>query len=53
MFLKIQKMVDGDNVLKFDPGLIQTDRKKNMLAHAHKLIQYHNLFDFNYNMKKN
>ena len=51
-FLKIQKAVDNDEILKYDPSYVQTDRKKNMLAHAHKLIQYHRLFDFNFGMKK-
>ncbi len=43
-FLKAQKTVDQDDILKFDPYYIQTHRKTNMLAHARKLIQYHKYF---------
>lgn len=50
-FLKVQSVVDGNKTLAFDPALIHTHRKTNMLAHAHKLIEYHRNFDFNYAMK--
>ncbi len=43
-FLKAQKTVDQDDILKFDPYYIQTHRKTNMLAHPRKLIQYHKYF---------
>lgn len=50
-FLKAQKIVDEDPILRFDPFYVQTARKVNMLQHAKKFIEYHKHFDFNYEMK--
>ena len=50
-FLKAQKIIDEDEILKFDPQFIQTPRKTNMLAHAKKLIQHHKHHEFDYDMK--
>lgn len=50
-FLKAQKIIEEDEVLRFDPKFIQTSRKVNMLAHAKKLIHHHKHYDFDYDMK--
>ena len=50
-FLKVQKAVDQDKTLQFDPKYVQTPRKVYMAEHAKKLIQYHHLFEFDYLMK--
>lgn len=49
--MKAQAVIDKDDILKFDPSLIQSHRKTNMLAHAKKLIQHHKHYDFSYAMK--
>lgn len=51
-FLKTQKLISEDPILKFDPLYIQAPRSEVMTIYAKKLLRYHELFPFDYYFKE-
>jgi hypothetical protein len=51
-FLKTQKTVTEDPILRFDPIHMHAPRAETMLLYAKKLLRYHEVFPFDYYFKQ-